>query len=154
MTTIWKFTKSLIILLIIGALLWVIMANYSVIFSKTVKGEIVGVERIEIPVALMTRTDTDMGKVYSFAIGIKTETGEIFTASSEDRQWAVVTRGQCAEAVFLPHPPWELRKKDTYFGARLVKLYECADRPVVNPAPPVPTTEVPSEGTAESPVTE
>lgn len=154
MTTIWKFTKSLIVLLIIGALLWIIMANYSVIFSKTVKGEIVGVERIEIPVALMTRTDADMGKVYSFAIGIKTETGEIFTASSEDRQWAVVNRGQCAEAVFLPNPPWELRKKDTYFGARLVKLYECADRPGASTLPVEPAKELPSEGATENPVTE
>lgn len=103
------------------------MANYSVIFSKTVRGEITAVERVEIPVALMSRSDNDItSKVFSFAIGIKDrQTGEIFTASSEDRQWAVAQVGKCAEAVFLPYPPWNFTKKDTYFGARLVRLNEC-----------------------------
>ncbi len=103
------------------------MANYSVIFSKTVVGEITGVERVEIPVALVSRSDSDItSKVFSFAIGIKDKkTGDIYTASSEDRQWAVAQPGQCAEAVFLPYPPWEFTKKGTYFGARLVRLYEC-----------------------------
>lgn len=103
------------------------MANYSVIFSKTVVGEITAVERVEIPVALMSRTDSDItSKVFSFAIGIRdAQTGEIFTASSEDRQWAVAQVGKCAEAVFLPHPPWNLTKKGTYFGARLVRLNDC-----------------------------
>lgn len=128
MATIWKFTKFVLILLVIGALLWAVLANYSVIFSKTVIGEITGVERVEIPVALVARGDADItSKVFSFAIGIKDQkTGEIYTASSEDRQWAVAQKGQCAEAVFLPYPPWEFTKKDTFFGARLVRLFECA----------------------------
>jgi hypothetical protein len=96
-------------------------------FSKTVAGEITGVERVEIPVALVARGDGDItSKVFSFAIGIKDlKTGEIYTASSEDRQWAVAEKGQCTEAVFLPYPPWQFTKKDTYFGARLVRLFEC-----------------------------
>lgn len=128
MATIWKFTKFVLILLVIGALLWAVLANYSVIFSKTVIGEITGVERVEIPVALVARGDSDItSKVFSFAIGIKDQkTGEIYTSSSEDRQWAVAQKGQCAEAVFLPYPPWEFTKKDTFFGARLVRLFECA----------------------------
>ncbi|WP_415063775.1 hypothetical protein [Bdellovibrio sp.] len=127
MATIWKFTKFVLVLLVVGGLLWIIMANYSVIFSKTVVGEITGVERVEIPVALVSRSDSDItSKVFSFAIGIKDKkTGDIYTASSEDRQWAVAQPGQCAEAVFLPYPPWEFTKKGTYFGARLVRLYEC-----------------------------
>ncbi|KHD87126.1 MAG: hypothetical protein OM95_15975, partial [Bdellovibrio sp. ArHS] len=105
----------------------VVVANYSVIFSKTIVGEITAVERVELPVALVTRAEGDItSKVFSFAIGIKDQkTGEIFTASSEDRQWAVAQKGQCAQAEFLPYPPWQFTKKDTYFGARLVKLYEC-----------------------------
>ncbi|WP_295905042.1 hypothetical protein [uncultured Bdellovibrio sp.] len=128
MATIWKFTKFVLVLLVIVGLSWVVLANYSVIFSKTVVGEITGVERVEIPVALMARSDGDItSKVFSFAIGIKDQkTGEIYTASSEDRQWAVAQKGQCAEAVFLPYPPWQFTKKDTYFGARLVRLFECA----------------------------
>lgn len=122
-----KFLKLGFFSIVFIALLWTVLANYSVIFSKTVQGEITGVERIELPVALMTSRNADMAtKIFSFAIGIRDEaSGIIYTASSEDRQWAVAERGQCAEAVFLPYPPWNLTKKDTYYGARLVKLYEC-----------------------------
>lgn len=127
MTTIWKFLKFVLVLFVLIAIVWGVLANYSVIFSKTVVGEITRVERVELPVALMARPDQVTSKVFSFAIGIKDQkTGEIYTASSEDRQWAVAEKGQCVEAVFLPYPPWELTKKDTYFGARLVRLYECA----------------------------
>lgn len=162
MTTIWKLAKSLIVLVIIGALLWIILTNYSVIFSKTVKGQIVGVEKVETPVVLMTRPGIDMnnmGKIHSFAVGIKTETGEIFIATSDDSRWAVVSRGQCVEAEFLPYPPWDLSKKGAYSGARLVKLYECADLPapkVNQPESSTPPTrsEVPSEAPATSSVTE
>lgn len=127
MATIWKFTKFVLVLFVIVGLLWLIMANYSVIFSKTVIGEVTGVERVEIPVAFVTRADNDItSKVFSFAIGIKDQkTAEIYTASSEDRQWAVVQKGQCAEAVFLPYPPWDFTKKGTFFGARLIRLFEC-----------------------------
>lgn len=126
MATIWKFTKFVLGLLVLVLVFWIIAANYSVIFSKTVVGEITSVERVEIPVALMARAENVNAKVFSFAIGIKDpQTGEIFTSSSEDRQWAVAQPGQCAEAVYLPYPPWELTKRNTYFGARLVRLYEC-----------------------------
>lgn len=126
MSIIWKFLKFVLVFVILIGVVWGLIANYSVIFSKTVVGQITAVERVELPGMLMTRNDAVTSKVFSFAIGIKDEkTGEIYTASSEDRQWAVAAPGQCAEAVFLPYPFWELTKKDTYFGARLVKLYEC-----------------------------
>lgn len=138
MATIWKFTKFVFILIILLLVVWAVLANYSVIFSKTVVGEITGVERVEIPIALMARADNVTSKVFSFAIGIKDQkTGEIFTSSSEDRQWAVAHPGQCAEAVFLPYPPWELTKRNTFFGARLVRLYECAK--------PIETATTPGE---------
>lgn len=127
MAAIKKFLKALVILVIVGGICYALVEYYSVIFSKTVKGQITAVERVEIPVALISRANSDINeKVFSFAIGIKDEkTGEIYTASSEDRQWAVAQKGQCAEAVFLPYPPWKFTKKDTYFGARLVRLFDC-----------------------------
>ncbi len=126
MATIWKLLKLLVGLAIVGSLLWIIAVNYSVIFSKTVRGEVTAIERVEIPVALVSRGEDISSKVFSFAVGIKDEkTGEIFTASSEDRQWAVVRPGQCAEAVYLPYPPWDFRRKGTYYGARLVNLSDC-----------------------------
>lgn len=128
MKAIIKYLTGLVVVILIIAVLWAVGANYSVIFAKSVVGEITRVERIEIPVALMQGANSDFNsKVFSFAVGIKDKmTGEIYTASSEDRQWAVAEKGQCAEAKFLPYPPWDLTKKDTYFGARLVKLYECS----------------------------
>ena len=127
MAAIFKFLKIILALIIFAAIVWAVADNYSVLFSKKITGEITAVERVEIPVALISRAESNINeKVFSFAIGIKDRTtGEIFTASSEDRQWAVAQKGQCADAVFLPYPPWQLKKKDTYFGARLVRLYEC-----------------------------
>jgi hypothetical protein len=127
MATVGKIIRTILLLVIIGTLAWVLTAYYSVIFSKTIIGEVTGVERVELNAALIARASGEINdKVFSFAIGIKDpKTGEIYTASSEDRQWAIVQKGQCAEAVFLPYPPWNLEKKDTFFGARLVKLYEC-----------------------------
>lgn len=111
-------------LIVIG---WMVIAYYPYIFSKTIKGEVTSVERIEVPVALMASAQGEISsKVFSFAIGIKDPaTGEIHTASSEDRQWAVAQAGFCVEAEFLPYAPWTLEKKGTYYGARLIRMYEC-----------------------------
>lgn len=127
MAIVWKFTKFVLILIFVGLASWAVVANYSVIFSETIVGEITGVERVELPVALMGRAQDDVtSKMFSYAVGIKDpKSGEIHTASSEDRQWAVAERGQCAEAIFLPYPPWNFQKKGTYFGARLIRLFEC-----------------------------
>lgn len=121
------FFLSVVFVFILSALVFVLVKYYSVIFSKTVVGEVLRVERVEPPLAFMTESRGELNaKVFSFAVSIKDpKTNEIHTASSEDRQWAVVTSGQCAEAVFLPYPPWDLSKKGTYFGARLIKLFEC-----------------------------
>jgi hypothetical protein len=98
------------------------------IFSKTVEGEIVKVEKLMDPIAVISRDGDPSNKVFSFAVGIKNnDTGEIFTSSTEDRQWAAAqSDGLCAEAKFYPYPPWRLDKAGTYFGARLIRLWECA----------------------------
>ena len=119
--------KLLLVFLIISVIGYIVVANYGVIFSKTVVGEVVGVEKIDAPLALLNRPNTQINpQVFSFAIAIKDlKTNEIHTSSAEDRQWAVVAKGQCAEAVYLPYPPWDFEKKGTYHGARLIKLFEC-----------------------------
>ncbi len=126
MITVLKYLKIGIVFLLIGLGTWAVIANYSVVFSHTVIGEVVDVVRIELPVTLVTKSEADFNsKVFSFAVGIKDQkTGEIHTASSEDRQWAVVHKGNCVEAVYLPYPPWDFRKKGTYFGARLIRLLD------------------------------
>lgn len=121
-----KMTILILILTLIG---FILVKYYSVIFSVSVKGEITAVEKIEVPVAVVAGAEARADiptKVFSFAVGIKDQkTGIIHTASSEDRQWAVAQKGQCAEAEFLPYPPWNFEKKGTYFGARLIQLQDC-----------------------------
>lgn len=101
---------------------------YSYIFSRRVVGVIEKVERVQLNVALM-QTSESPGQInpslYSFAVAIREKSGEIVTASAEDRQWAVAQAGQCAEAVYYPYPPWDLKKANTYHGARLEKLFDC-----------------------------
>ena len=126
--------KALIGLFGIGFLclvVFVLVNWYPYIFAKQVDGGIYGVERVEAPLAVVT---TDGAKpasqVFSFAVAVKdSKTGEIFTASSEARRWAVVQKGQCAEVKFLPYPPWSLSRSGAYFGARLIRLYDCPAKP-------------------------
>lgn len=112
-----------IVLAVLGALA-VTAANYSYVFSRNVKGEILEVERVTHPSAILGNVTSN--QVYSFAVAVKEASGEIVTASSEDRQWAVAKKGFCVEARYYPYPPWDFDKSGTYFNARLVKLYECA----------------------------
>lgn len=114
-----------LLLIFLGAGGYVLVRYYSYIFAKRVNGEVIDVERVTQPSAIVGG-NVPQSQVFSFAVAIKDlETNEIFTASSEDRQWAVVHKGQCAEAKFFPYEPWEFEKSGSYFGARLVRLYEC-----------------------------
>lgn len=117
-------TRLLILAVLIG-LGVVLVTQYSYIFSKTVRGEALKVERMVDPTVLLGGK-LDSSKVFAFAVAIRdSDKGEIFTSSSEDSQWAVVEKGQCVEAVFYPYPPWNFAKARTYFNARLVQMYDC-----------------------------
>lgn len=115
----------LVVLLLIGA--GAIYYNfYSYLFARRVKGVIESVERVEINVALLqSRTMGLDPQLFSFSVAIREPSGEIVTASAEDRQWAVARQGQCVEATLYPYPPWNLMKGGTYHNARLDKLSDC-----------------------------
>lgn len=122
-----KYIVSVIALLFVVTFGYTFINFYSYIFSRRVVGVIEKVEKIQLDVALM-QTDSNQKlnpQLFSFAVAIKETSGEIVTASAEDRQWAVAQAGQCAEAVYYPYPPWRLDKANTYFGARLEKLTDC-----------------------------
>jgi hypothetical protein len=113
-------------ILLVAILCWAFINYYPFLFSKTVIGKIEKVERVELNVSLMQTTGQSIApEMYSFAVAIKTDSGEIFTASAQDRQWAVAQEGQCAEARFYPYPIWNLEKSGTFFNARLISLREC-----------------------------
>lgn len=117
---------TLFVLIGIGAF---VLNFYSFIFSRKVVGVIEKVEKVDLNVALMQTTGESKinPALYSFAVAIKEKSGEIVTASAEDRQWAVAQPGQCAEAVYFPYPPWKFDKANTYYGARLEKLSDCSE---------------------------
>ncbi len=126
--------RTVVLIVALVALGWSVANYYSYIFADTVDGIIIGNERVTQPSAiLLGRTGTgknaedNAAQLYSFAIAIKDEKGEIYTASSEDRQWAVAAKGMCAQTKFFPYPPWVLDKSGTYFGARLVRLHDCPE---------------------------
>jgi hypothetical protein len=123
-----KVVKFLIILLVLVGAGYLFVDYYPFIFARTVTGEVVSVERLDTPVAVMGG-QTDLPKqVFSFAIGIEDKkTGEIVVASSEDRRWAAVVKGNCATARFFPYAPWRLDKRGMYFDARLVELLKNCD---------------------------
>lgn len=99
---------------------------YSFLFARKVVGVVIDVKKIDLTSAILTRPSGDIPYLHSFAVAVRETSGEIVTASAEDRQWAVVKPGQCVEAKYYPYPPWDFEKSGTYFGARLIKLYECS----------------------------
>lgn len=126
--------RLLLILLLVGfglGTIYVFVQFYPYIFAKRVAGEFLSVERLDLPMTVLTRPGSEMNpQVFSYAIAIRDrETKEIFTASSQDRQWAVVKAGQCGEAKLFPYPPWKLDRDGTYHNARLEKLYDCPVTP-------------------------
>ncbi len=124
------------VVVLIGIVL-VVINNYSFIFSHHVTGEIIAVERVSMPVAIMNGASQSVPGMFSFAVAIRDATGVIHTASTEDRQWAVAKPGFCADAVFYPYPFWNLEKRGTYMNARLVQLSDCASKapaPSASPA--------------------
>lgn len=124
-----KFFYMLIAVLVFLGSSVVFVRFYSYIFARQIEGVIINVEK---PVAPMTIVGSDQAnqrlaekQLFSYAVAIQVKDGEIATASTEDRQWSVAEKGKCAVAKFYPYPPWEFDKAGTYFGARLLKLYDC-----------------------------
>lgn len=121
---------------IIGAVLlvlgWVFIFNWSFIFKKKVVGEIVAAEKVDTPLAIMTNSQGALNpQVFSFSVAIKDRfSNEIFMASSEDRKWAAVSKGNCVIAAFFPYPPWVLSKGMTDHKARLLRNFtSCEEVP-------------------------
>lgn len=127
--------KRLLLFILIScfglASVYVFVQFYPYIFARTVNGEFLSVEKIDVPMTIMTRPGTEMNpQVFSYAMAIRNkETNEIFTASSQDRQWAVVQVGQCGSVKLFPYPPWKFDRDGTYHNARLEKLYDCPKEP-------------------------
>lgn len=125
----------LLIFLVICGIVAFAVSNYSWVFAKHVHGEIVAVERVTNPTAILgAQSDA---QIHSYAILIKGDDGKMYTASSEDRQWQVARKGYCADVLLYVYPPWNLGKGGTYFNARLDQIMLCPGKtePPPEPAP-------------------
>jgi hypothetical protein len=122
--------KWITILIILSSLTWVFVINYSFVFKKRIVGEIVAAEKVVVPMAVVTNANGVVNpQVFSFSVGIKDlKTGEIYMASSEDRQWAAVSKGNCVIAAYFPYPPWQLNKGNTNHNARLLRNFTGCDQ--------------------------
>jgi hypothetical protein len=121
-----RYLKILLLIVVLGLLAFSFFEYYEFVFSQRVIGEIIEIERVTESPMILSGGQNPPSQIFSFAIAIKEKSGEIVTASSEDRQWAVAKRGMCVEAIYYPYPPWNLQKAGTYYNARLIKLMECA----------------------------
>jgi len=129
-----SFLNSILIVVIVLGAGVILFKYWPYLFARTVTGVIADVQRVAMPVAVVSSAGhTSARDLFSFAVGVRTDDGEIVTASSEDRQWAVAKAGQCVEAKFFPYPPWQFDKSGTYFGARLLKLHVCDSGKMVMP---------------------
>ncbi len=116
----------LFLILLIGAGVGLV-SFYPYLFAREITGLVMGVQPIDVPYSMLAPTSANAPPKpkLSFSVAIKDKvTSEILTGSTEDGQWAVVKEGQCATAKFFPHPPWDLQKAGSYFGTRLIRLYE------------------------------
>jgi phosphate transport system protein len=109
---------------VLGGILVGVVANYSHMFSKHVKGQVVDVQLATDPTSLLGWRTSER-QVYSYAILIHGDDGMFYTASSEDRQWQTVKSGHCVDAIFYRYPLWNLKKANTFFNAQLKELKSC-----------------------------
>jgi hypothetical protein len=112
-------------MVVFAAVVAAVIHFYSYIFAKRVIGQVVRVERVTEVSTMINVEHMDPSQLYSFAVAIRDERGEIWAASGIDRQWAVVQSGQCVEARLFPYPPWNLEKSGTFTNARLLRLFDC-----------------------------
>ncbi|MBC7742094.1 MAG: hypothetical protein H7061_07850 [Bdellovibrionaceae bacterium] len=115
--------KSLIIMVCLALFFWIFIFNWSFVFKKKVVGEVVAAERVGA-LTIVTNSGPINPQAFSFSVAIKDrKTGEIYMASSEDRQWAAVQKGNCVIAAYFPYPPWNMSKGSTDHNARLLRNF-------------------------------
>ena len=124
-----------VLILVFGS--WVVYRYYPFIFSKSVVGPVLSIQKVDPGASVLTTRGTDFpSALFSFAVAVRDhKTREIFTSSTEDRAWATIEKGHCVEAVFFPHPPWNFEKSGTFQKARLERRFDCPAEMVENPEP-------------------
>lgn len=136
-----SFVRWLIAMVGVAIVVAFMVAYYPWVFSKRVRGQILDVQRVTNPTAVIGGSRLTDAQIHSYSILIQDEKdGRLYTASSEDRQWQVASKGYCVEALLYRYPPWDLEKAGTFFNARIVDLRVCPGQTTPPPSSPPPTS--------------
>lgn len=128
-----KFSWILLLVLVIVGGGFTFVNYYEYIMSKDVSGTVTGVQRLDTNTVIAPYDSMgNKEQLFSFAVAVKSQDGEIFSASTEDRQWAIVETNFCVRARFYPYPFWDLKNSGTFHNARLLKIYDCNQMPKSN----------------------
>jgi hypothetical protein len=127
MRTIKKYFYILMSFVFLGFGGYIFVTYYSYIFAKHVVGQVYEIRRVNQPNLVVGSATAGFNPdiMHSYAVAIRTLSGEIFTSSGSDRKWEVVQKGICVKASFYPYPPWDFEKGGTYSRARLNEMMEC-----------------------------
>lgn len=148
MKSMMSFVKILVVVLVLVVVGVVVIKNWSFIFAKTVRGEIVNVERVTQPTAIIGSRATPE-QIHSYSILIQSEDGKLYTASSEDRQWQVIKKGYRVVAKLYVYPPWDFEKGNTYFNARVMEVQKLSGDQPAEVAAPASDAPAAAESAAE-----
>lgn len=144
--------KVTMLFAVVAGILVFVITNYSWVFAKKVKGQVVDVQRVTAPTAIIGGRISD-AQMYSYSVLIKGEDNILYSASSEDRQWQVVKPGYCIDALLYRYPPWTFEKAGSFFNARVEQIRVCPgqtelpDSGVSQSEPVVPPTQAPETPT-------
>lgn len=120
-----------IVLAIIAIGIAAYVEYYHILFARTITGEVISVQKVDASVDIITtRPGEQIGsRLFSYAVAVEDQkTKEILVASSEDRRWATLEKGNCVTARFFPYPPWRLDKAGAFFGAQVITFMKVCDK--------------------------
>jgi hypothetical protein len=146
-----KKLKNAVMLLVVFVILvsvgFFVVSNWGYVFSKVVVGEVLNVERVTDPQAIITsRVTREQMHLYSILLHNQSD-GKMYAATSEDPQWQSIKKGFCIEARLYRYPPWRLSLANTYYNARILDPSACpaklpsgdqVEPPADEKAPPQP----------------
>src|SRR4051794_20741953 len=94
-----KFIVGLILLFVVLAIAAAgFVQYYHLLFARKVTGEVISVQKVDssIDVVAARPDERIASRLFSYAVAVEDEkTKEILVASSEDRRWATVEKGNC-----------------------------------------------------------
>lgn len=91
--------------------------GYPYLFRISVDGKVVSAKALP-------SFNSQTGSEVSIGIILKVN-DQMYSASSEDRQWLAVEKEMCVRASLYPYAPWELMKSGSFHSARLVAVIDC-----------------------------